>query len=71
MRFLAKKMAEKFENSFGGNPFQGFENTATNPREGEVSIDKNPTSKIAATVSKSKSFPTAIRVKNKIIRYEP
>ena len=45
MRFLAKKMAEKFENSTGANPFQGFENTATNPREGEVSIDKNPTSK--------------------------
>ncbi len=42
MRFLAKKMSEKFEKSFGGNPFEGFNQSQTSRQEGEVVIDKTP-----------------------------
>lgn len=39
MRYAARKMAERFEKSFGGAPFSNTE--ATRP-EGDVTIDKQP-----------------------------
>ena len=38
MRYIAKKMGERFEQSFGGNPFQ---NKPTE-KEGEITIDRKP-----------------------------
>lgn len=39
MRYAARKMAERFEKSFGGNPFPPHE---TQRPEGDVTIDKQP-----------------------------
>ncbi|MEZ4874908.1 MAG: DUF4834 family protein [Flavobacteriaceae bacterium] len=41
LRFLAKKVNERFGNAFGQNPFQAYET----PNEGKVTIDKDPRKK--------------------------
>ena len=46
MRLLAKKAGQRFEQTFGANPFQ----TSQSQQEGEISVDKMPPSQ-----SKSKS----------------
>lgn len=38
MRYIAKKMGERFQQSFGGNPFQ----EAPAQNEGDVTIDRKP-----------------------------
>jgi hypothetical protein len=38
MKYIAKKAGQRFEQSFGNNPFQ----QAKPKKEGEVSIDKAP-----------------------------
>ena len=46
MRYLAKKLSERFEKQFGGTPFNTA-NTAQEP--GKVTIDKNPQKKQRST----------------------
>lgn len=42
MRFIAKKAGQKFEQAFGGNP---FEERPPSRKEGSISIDKAPKKK--------------------------
>ena len=48
MRYIAKKMGERFEKSFGANPFGGnnpFQQTSHPEREGTTTIDRNAPNK--------------------------
>lgn len=45
LRFLAKKVNQKFESSFGQNPFQGFQKESINDNFKENPKSSRPTSK--------------------------